>query len=72
MLEVKNLSFSYKHSRQILKDVSFCLEDGEVLCLLGSNGTGKTTLLRCILSLQKAKGGEILLKGRKLPQRGRE
>lgn len=66
MLDVKNLSFSYKHSRQILKDVSFCLEDGEVLCLLGSNGTGKTTLLRCILSLQKAKGGEILLKGRKL------
>ena len=66
MLEVRNLSFSYKHSRQILKDVSFHLNDGEVLCLLGSNGTGKTTLLRCILSLQKPKGGEILLKGNHL------
>ena len=50
MISVQNLSFSY-HNAPILHDVSFTIEEGSVLCILGSNGTGKTTLLRCLLGL---------------------
>ena len=47
MLEVTDIHYSYRpRSREVLQGVSFTLDDGEILCLLGSNGTGKTTLLR--------------------------
>jgi len=60
MLTVENLRFSYQNCRPILTDISFSLPRGEVLCLLGPNGTGKTTLLRCLLGLNHRKGGQIL------------
>ena len=59
MLKVSGLSFQYEKTRDILKDVSFEMESGDILCLLGPNGTGKTTLLRCLLSLNKATSGRI-------------
>lgn len=64
MLEVNNLRFSYGKEALVLKDVSFALNRRDVLCLLGPNGTGKTTLLRCLLGLSKPSGGQILLDGR--------
>lgn len=57
-LEVKNLSKSFG-SLEVLKSVSFSLEKGEVLSIIGSSGGGKTTLLRCINFLEKANDGEI-------------
>lgn len=63
MLEIKNLEFYYKPDHPILKDVSFELDKGEVLCLLGPNGTGKTTLLNCLLGLRRQKKGGIILDG---------
>ncbi|WP_019849909.1 ATP-binding cassette domain-containing protein [Desulfitobacterium sp. PCE1] len=63
MLSVKELSFYYQPERIILKDISFELNSHDILCLLGPNGTGKTTLLRCILSLHKMKRGRITLNG---------
>lgn len=63
MLSVKELSFYYQPERIILKDISFELNSRDILCLLGPNGTGKTTLLRCILSLNKMKRGSITLNG---------
>lgn len=59
MIRVKNLRFRYKNDAPVLEDVSFTLGAGESLCLLGPNGTGKTTLFRCLLNLQKPQGGEI-------------
>ena len=50
--------------RPVLHDVSFQLDKGEILCLLGPNGTGKTTLLNCLLGLRRQKRGTILLAGR--------
>ena len=47
-LKVENISFGYNSETEILSDISFGLENGEVLCILGPNGTGKTTLLKCI------------------------
>lgn len=61
-LEVKSLSFGYEQSRLILKDIFFTCTDAQVLCILGANGTGKSTLLKCITGEEKAKG-EILIDG---------
>ena len=49
-IEVRNLNFSYG-SRQILFDISFSVEKGEFLSILGPNGVGKSTLFRCVLGL---------------------
>lgn len=49
MIEVQNLSFAYG-SRPILQNVSFSLEQGECVAVLGNNGAGKSTLISCITS----------------------
>ncbi|MDR1096330.1 MAG: ABC transporter ATP-binding protein [Spirochaetaceae bacterium] len=72
MLIVKNLGFYYRKDRVILENISFEAQAGDILCLLGPNGTGKTTLLRCLLGLLKPKSGEIRVDGRdcsRLPAR---
>lgn len=62
VLEVKDL---YKHfgNVQVLKGVSFSMQEGEVISIIGSSGSGKTTLLRCINFLERADSGEVLLDG---------
>jgi len=69
MLEVKNLQVYYGVI-QALKDVSFTVNEGEVIALIGANGAGKTTILRTITGLISAKAGEVLYEGinlQKLP-----
>jgi ABC-2 type transport system ATP-binding protein len=62
ILEVKNLN---KHfgSKQILFDVSFDLEEGEILGFIGPNGAGKTTTIKLILGLQNIESGEVKING---------
>ena len=60
MLEVKNLSYSYS-TAQILKDVSFSIEKGESVALLGASGSGKTTLLKILSGLLNATSGSVLV-----------
>lgn len=49
MIEVKNLTFQYQKDMPIiLNDMSFHLDEGTVLSILGKNGVGKTTFLRCL------------------------
>ena len=62
-LTVDRLSFSYRR-KPVLHDVSFTLEQGQVLCVLGPNGVGKSTLFRCLLGLQKKYTGKVLLDDR--------
>jgi len=64
ILDVKNLSFRYGTGRTIFHDVSFSLDKGEVLSILGTNGAGKSTLLNCIANLFRPASGEIFLEGR--------
>ncbi len=64
-LEVTGGSFSYGRN-EILKDVSFSIESGEVLAVLGQNGIGKTTLLRCVMGMLRWSSGMTLIDGRDL------
>ncbi len=57
-LDVKNLSFSYS-SKDVLSEIDFRSDQGEVLGILGENGCGKTTLLKCINSLLKPSVGKV-------------
>ena len=61
-IEVKNLSFSYGY-RPVLHDISFSVEKGEFLSILGPNGVGKSTLFRCVLGLLTGYTGEVLVGG---------
>lgn len=64
-IEVKNLCFSYGE-REILHDLSFTIEKGEFVSILGSNGVGKSTLFRCILGLLPDYKGEIRIDGKNI------
>jgi len=63
MLKVESLDFGFP-GRTIGRDVSFSLGAGEVMCVLGPNGGGKTTLFRTVLGLLASHGGKILLDGK--------
>lgn len=65
MLEVKNLNKSF-NSREVLNDISFSLNKGEIGVLLGKSGAGKTTLLRCICGLEEFESGEIIFNDKAL------
>ncbi|MFR6066345.1 MAG: amino acid ABC transporter ATP-binding protein [Eubacterium sp.] len=62
ILEIKNIKKSFG-SNEVLKGISFSLEEGEVLSVIGSSGSGKTTLLRCMNFLERADEGTILVDG---------
>jgi iron complex transport system ATP-binding protein len=62
MLSVANASFTYSTSeKSIFRNISFSLQKGESLCILGPNGIGKTTLLKCIAGLEFLAGGTVSL-----------
>lgn len=62
ILEINNIKKSFG-SNEVLKGISFSLEEGEVLSVIGSSGSGKTTLLRCMNFLERADEGTILVDG---------
>ena len=62
ILEVKDIKKSFGKT-EVLKGVSFSLNEGEVLSIIGSSGSGKTTLLRCINFLETADSGLITVDG---------
>ena len=65
ILEVKNIAKSFD-SLKVLKDISFNVEQGQVVAIIGPSGSGKSTLLRCINQLEKADGGEMTVDGTKM------
>jgi urea transport system ATP-binding protein len=62
MLKIDNLTLHYGHS-QILYDISFEAKQGEVTCLMGTNGVGKTSLLKAISGTHARSGGSMVLNG---------
>ena len=65
MLEVKNLSKSFG-KLQAVDDVSFTIEDGEIMGMIGQNGAGKTTTFRLILDFLSPDNGQVLWNGKPL------
>lgn len=66
LLEIDHISKSYTPGVPVLRDFSMSVEEGEVLVLIGSSGSGKSTVLRCAAQLEEVDGGEIRVCGNKL------
>jgi branched-chain amino acid transport system ATP-binding protein len=60
MLEIKNIQVHYNHVVEAVRDVSLTVEDGQIVALLGSNGAGKSTVLKTISQVLFPEEGEIL------------
>ena len=65
MLEVQNLIKDYEN-KPLLKGVSFTVDKGQLVCLLGASGSGKSTVLRIIAGLEEAQSGAVLWQGQDL------
>ena len=66
MLSVENLQFHYQGGPRVLKKINFALGDGEFLAILGNNGAGKSTMLKCFKHIITPDAGEVLLNGENL------
>ncbi|SHG54451.1 ABC transporter ATP-binding protein [Ornithinibacillus halophilus] len=65
MIELKNVIKKFGR-KEVLKGVSFTAEKGEITCLIGINGVGKTTIMNAIMALTPINGGSILIDGEKI------
>ena len=68
MLSVENLAYHYKGRPAVLKDVNFNVNTGEFLAILGNNGVGKSTMLKCFNKILTPDGGKIILDDENLLQ----
>lgn len=62
MLKIDNISFAYRN-RAVLEEISLGLGPGRILAILGPNGVGKTTLIRCLNAIHRPKSGTVMLEG---------
>ena len=67
-IEVKNLYFSYNAERPILQDVSFTINSGEKIGIVGYSGAGKSTLVYLLMRFYEATDGEILIQGKNIKE----
>lgn len=63
LLQVENGCYFYEKGNPILENVNFSLENGEILAIMGPNGIGKTTLLKCLMGILTWKSGRSLIDG---------
>lgn len=71
IMQVRGLGHSYGE-RQVLKDLDFEVGRGELMCVVGPSGVGKTTLLECLTGLRRPSEGQVLFDGKRIeaPPRG--
>jgi len=62
-LDVSNVAYSYDGENNVFEDIAFSVGEGDIFCILGPNGTGKSTLIKCIGNLLRLKRGSIKLEG---------
>ena len=65
-IRFKSVNFSYVEGRQILNDVTFSINKGEKVALIGETGAGKTTIINLILGFYKINSGNILFDGKNM------
>lgn len=70
-IEIRALQKSFSNT-PVLKGINLNVNEGEIFCLLGPNGSGKTTMINCMLSLLRPDGGDVLLPGHKHNGNGRK
>ena len=63
MIEFQNVSFAYEKDRPVLRELSFRIEDGEAVGLIGANGAGKSTVMKLLLGLIAPTEGSVLVDG---------
>ncbi len=68
MLEVTNLSVSYGRT-PMLRDVSLSVNEGELVCVMGRNGVGKTTLMNAVMGVLPAQSGKVVFTGRDITKK---
>ena len=66
MLTVEHLSYRYRSGPQVLRDVGFSLEDGQFMAILGNNGVGKSTMLKCFNRILTPDSGSVQADGEEL------
>jgi phospholipid/cholesterol/gamma-HCH transport system ATP-binding protein len=72
ILELRNVDFGYDESRLVLSNLNMRFERGQVVAVMGGSGGGKTTVLRLIGGLERARRGEVLFEGRDVGRQTRE
>lgn len=70
IIKVENLKKTFNDNVEIIKGISFSVEKGEVLSIIGPSGSGKSTMLRCISQLEKVTDGSITICGKTLVKNG--
>ncbi len=71
-LDVKNVSFSYDETKEVLKNVSFSLKKGEIVGIEGKSGGGKSTLFKLLLHFEKPNSGNVSYNGKDISSYSRE
>jgi len=66
ILDIRDAAFSYDNQKNVFEDISFSVDRGECLCILGPNGTGKSTLIRCLINVLPLNNGIISLQGQEI------
>ncbi len=66
ILEIKDAAFSYEETDNIFEDINLTVSKGDVACILGPNGCGKTTLIKCLNKLHDLKEGAVYINGRNI------
>jgi len=70
IIKVENLHKTFKDNVQVIKGISFSVERGEVLSIIGPSGSGKSTILRCVSQLEQITDGTITICGKTLVKDG--
>ncbi|MCC7573898.1 MAG: ABC transporter ATP-binding protein [Candidatus Methanofastidiosum sp.] len=66
VIKLEDAAFSYNGTAMVFENINFSMKEGDIFCILGSNGTGKSTLIKCIANLLKLKKGCVILNDRNI------
>ncbi|NLH00775.1 MAG: ABC transporter ATP-binding protein, partial [Clostridiales bacterium] len=72
MIQVKGLNFSYNKARRVLEEIDFDAEDGQCIAILGNNGAGKSTMIKCLNRILQPQDGAVFVNGRDVQKEKRQ
>lgn len=66
MIEIRNISKTYKNGKKVIDNLNFTVNDGEIFGFLGKNGSGKTTTIKMIVGITNSDNGDIFIDGKSI------